>query len=214
MNKSLISAACWIVALGAAFPVIAQEAPQASLPLHMMGPGPVIGGSADSGLTSHIVRQPDAPLTRVLVIYEDATTVRSPSSANDLARDPGTYTTDGEVIVQLAPSVLQAYGIEARARSVKTNLVATLLADHQQHDRLPVLLLRDTGTQDGIHATLKITASLIDGDGTPLWTGEATANYIGMQWGKRDVYAERQHAAVAALLRKIAADLHDRRIIG
>lgn len=92
--------------------------------------------------------------------------------------------------------------------------LTTLLADNLRHDRLPVLLLRDTGAQDGFRATLKITASLADGDGTLLWTGWADASYMGMQWGARDVYAEGQRATVDTLLRKIAADLHDRRIIG
>ncbi|MDR0246297.1 MAG: hypothetical protein LBJ65_32285 [Burkholderia sp.] len=213
MKKSLIAATCWIVTLGMAFPVIARESPQALRSFHM-GPGPVIGGGGDAALTSRTVRQPDAPLARVLVIYADATTVRPPASAKDLARAPGTYTTDGDAVAQLAPSILQEYGIDAQARSVKQDRVATLLADNLQHDRLPVLLLTDTGTQDGTRATLKIAVSLNDGDGTPLWTGEVAANYMGMQWGKRDVYAERQHAAVDALLRKIAVDLQGRRIIG
>ncbi|WGY73414.1 hypothetical protein KEC55_32100 [Burkholderia cepacia] len=213
MKRSSMAAACWVAALGAVFPVIAQEVPRATVPLHM-GPGPVIGGSADSGLTSHTVRQPDAPLTRLLVIYEDDTAVHAPSSGNDPTRDTRTYATDGDVVARHVPPILQAYGVDAQVRSVETDLVATLLADNRQHDRLPVLLLRDAGTQDGFRATLKITASLADSDGTPLWTGAADASYMGVQWGKRDVYAERQQATVDALLRKIAADLHDRRIIG
>ncbi len=212
MKKSLTSAACWIFTLATALPVIAQEAPQASLSLHM-SPGPVIGGGGNSALTSHTVRRPDAPLTRVLVIYEDATTVQPRSSDNDPARDPHAYMTDGDVVAQLAPSVLKEYRIEAQARSVKKNLVAALLAENLQHDRLPVLLLSDTGTQDGFHATLKIAASLLDNDGTTIWTGQSSANYMGEQWGKRDVYAEQQHAAVDTLLRKIAADLSKQRII-
>ncbi|MCA3789059.1 hypothetical protein [Burkholderia sp.] len=213
MKSSPIAAACWVAVLGAALPVAAQEAIPRSLPLHM-GVGPVIGGSADSVLRSRTVRQPDAPLTRLVVIYEDETGIRASSTDNAMARDTGDYATDGSVVVKLAPSILQTYHVAVQVRAVERDRVSTLLADNLRHDRLPVLLLRDTGAQDGFRATLKITASLADGDGTLLWTGWADASYMGMQWGARDVYAEGQRATVDTLLRKIAADLHDRRIIG
>ncbi|HDR9759536.1 TPA: hypothetical protein ACK3Q6_003213 [Burkholderia cepacia] len=196
-----------------ASPIVAQQAAGSLVPLPM-GPGPAIGGSAGPVLLSHVVQQPDAPLTRLLLIYEDDTSVGTPSSHYDTARHAGEYATDGDMIVKLAPSILATYHVLTQARSIKSDDLTALRVDNMQHERMPVLLLKDSGTQDGFRATLKISASLIVDDGAPIWTSSADASFMGRQWGKRDVYAQGQYAVVDALLRKIAADLHDKGIIG
>ncbi len=117
----------------------------ASTLLHM-GPAPVIGGNASPILKSKTLRQLDVRLTHLLVVYEDSTTVRTPSTSDRMARRPGDYPTDGGTIVKLAPAILKSFHVTTQARTVERGSLSALLAENARHERLPVLILKDTGT--------------------------------------------------------------------